>query len=85
MLPIYDHALAPIFFLFIPSNETSTKAMPRTTIVNSPRLKSSGSKSNPLEGANLVKKTSGPPKASINDCDSTFAVADEIDLTFDTS
>ena len=49
------------------------------------RLKSSGRRSKPLDGASLVKNTSGPPYANTNDCDSTLADADAIECTEETS
>lgn len=43
---------------------TMYKAIKTITIAS--LLKLSGKESNPLDGANLVKKMSGPPRASIN-------------------
>ncbi len=74
--------------IFLPFNLWiifSNTINPTRTIVNKPRLKSSGRRSNPFDGASLVKKTSGPPKDNIRDWDSTLAEEEVIDLTEDTS
>jgi hypothetical protein len=44
-------------------------------------LKSSGRRSNAIEGESLEKKISGPPYAITNDWDSTFVDAQKIDST----
>mmetsp|Transcript_30533 Transcript_30533/g.34811 ORF Transcript_30533/g.34811 Transcript_30533/m.34811 type:complete len:220 (-) Transcript_30533:2425-3084(-) len=59
-----------------------TKASPTTTIISKILLKDSGRRSNPREGESREKKISGPPNASINDCDSSPVVAEIICFTF---
>jgi hypothetical protein len=57
--------------------------MRRDIMITSNRilLNVSGRESNPFDGANLVKKISGPPYAIIRVWDSKFAALDTIDVT----
>lgn len=57
----HDQTVVAIFFLFIVCIENNKTSNPTRTTDNKPRLKSSGSKSNPFDGASRKKKTSGPP------------------------
>ncbi len=57
---------------------------PTTTRSRSGRLKFSGRESKPFEGANRVKKMSGPPYAKIRESDSKLADAEIMEETDDT-
>ncbi len=52
------------------------------TITIKSLLKLSGSESNPFDGANLLKKTSGPPRARTRVWDSRLA---DVEMIYDAS